>query len=247
MRSYLADFNDRSRDLAGERQAMELDGLNAARSGFDNGRNAGQLAALGSDALPINKRAKDAGSDALDIILTTIPYNELLSRAYSRLGEAESAVEDLITLATERFGAEQARLDDLEAQAATLPDGTKVARSEDGHIYTIESGRRISDEEAATIIWRGDEPDLEAIRAQQERADTAFDVLDRARAREIRLGDIREELSEQPSRERLHELEDEIEGIQAATEADYTLLKSDGIAREAALSVDPTAIAVPDI
>lgn len=177
MRSYLADFNDRSRDLSGERQAIELDGLNAARSGFDNGRNASQLAALGSDALPINKRGKDAGSDALDIILTTISYDELLSRTYGRLGEAETAVDVLITLATERFEAEQARLDDLEAQAAQLPDGTLVARSEEGHIVAIESGRRLTDEEAATIIWRGDEPDLETIRAQQERTVAARDGL----------------------------------------------------------------------
>ncbi|EDQ34539.1 hypothetical protein HPDFL43_00040 [Hoeflea phototrophica DFL-43] len=247
MRSYLADFNDRSRDLAGERQAIELDGLNAARSGFDNGRNASQLAALGSDALPINKRGKDAGSDALDIILTTVSYEELLSRTYGRLGEAEAAVEDLITLATERFEAEQARLDELEAQAAQLPDGTRVARAEDGHIYAIESGRRISDEDAATIIWRGDEPDLETIRAQEERTDAALDVLDRARTNEIRLGDIREELSDQPSRERVHELEDEIDGIVAQTESDYALLNSASIPSEVPLSVDPTAIAVPEV
>ncbi|WP_152498907.1 hypothetical protein [Labrenzia sp. THAF82] len=248
MRSYLADFNDRSRDLADERQAIELDGLNAARSGFDNGRNASQLAGLGSDALPINKRDKDAGSDALDIILTTIPYDKLLSRTYGRLGEAEAAVEDLITLATERFEAEQARLDDLLSQVAQLPDGTLVARSEDGYVYAIGSGGRIGEEDAATIIWRGDEPDLETIGAQQERADVAFDVLDRTRTNEIHLGHIREELSEDnPSRDRLHALEEEIEGIVAQTENDYTLLKSDGIARETALSVDPTAIAVPEI
>lgn len=247
MRSYLADFNDRSRDLADERNAIELDGLNAARSGFGNGRNASQLAALGSDALPINKRGKDAGSDALDIILTTISYDELLSRTYNRLSEAETAVENLITLATERSEAEQARLDYLETQAAQLPDGTLVARNQEGHVVAIVSGRRISDEEAATILWRGDEPDLETIRAQQERTDAAFDVLERARGNEIHLGRIREALSENPSRERLHELEEEIEGIVAQTENDYTLLKSDGIARETALSVDPTAIAVPEI
>lgn len=224
MRSFLADFNARSAQFSNERQAVELDDLNAARSGFNNGTNASQLAALGSDALPINKRDKDASSDALDIILSTISYDELLSRTYGRLGEAETAVDALITLATERFEAEQATLDDLVAQAAQLPDGTRVARSQDGDVYVVESGRRLTDEEASTILWRGNEPDLETIRAQQERTVAARNVLDRARGNEILLGDIREELSEQPSRERLHELEDEIEGIVQDTRSDLQLI-----------------------
>jgi hypothetical protein len=43
MRSYLTDFNDRSRDFVEECRIIELDGLNAARSGFHNRANAAQL------------------------------------------------------------------------------------------------------------------------------------------------------------------------------------------------------------
>lgn len=218
-------FNDRSGVLAAERQAVELDGLNAAISGSENGFNAGHLSALNSDGLPVNKRGKEKADDALDIILTTMPYEQLLRETHQRLSDAENAVDRLIERATERFETAQEALSEIEAQSAQLPDGTRVARSSDGHIYAIENGQRISPEEAATIVWRGDEPSLEAIEAQRDRAHTAFEVLERARVNEGRLGAIREELSgEEPSRDRLLDLQEEIEGISIEAEQSLTLV-----------------------
>ena len=226
--SYKTEFNDASNVSVIDLLSVERDGLSLAHAGIHNGSNAGHLAMLGSDKLPTSRRGKDDRDDALDIILSTIPYEQKLFETYQRLGDAEDGVDRLIESAARHFDTEQTKLDDLEAQAAQTADGTRVARSDqDGHIYAIETGCRISDEDAATIIWRGDEPSLETIDAQRERADQAHDTLERARGKEARLGDLREELSDgKPSRERLNDIQDEIAGIVQDTQADLEIISA---------------------
>lgn len=91
-------------------------------------------------------------------------YEEVANKlkdAQQRVNEAMERVDRDLREARDQFRRTQDR-------AATLADGTRVYQSEDGNVYT-EDGRKLSEEEAATVQFNGDEPSYEDMQRERER------------------------------------------------------------------------------
>lgn len=208
MRSCLADFNVQSGAEAERKR--ELDSLHDARAGVSNGRNSHHLVALGSDLIPANRRGKGSGSDdVVDIVLVQQAYEAFISDTLHTVRGAEDAVERVLDVVAARLSAAEERLDALVDAAAVLPDGTRIARSEkDGQIYTLD-GLPIDPYRAEEIVWAGKEPSFEEIDAARDQISDLQDIADRANDDMHRLGEIREELDDQPPEDRVRTLSDE--------------------------------------
>ncbi|MEP5730202.1 MAG: hypothetical protein ABJL67_12635 [Sulfitobacter sp.] len=219
MRSYLTDFNDFSRlGYVAERQ-HEVDGWNAAQAGMDTGRNANHMAQADVDT-PTNPKRKnsDKPNDLVDFILTQAAYDALFSDTMTKIHEAETAVDHVLDLVTIRLTQDEAILDEMIDRLPVLDDGTKVAKSEkDGLVYTLD-GVTVDPDVAALVPFTGHEASLETI-LQQEKAITEFRAIqDQAIADQHRLGEIREEMADKPSGDRLEELRAEVVTIQENSE-----------------------------
>jgi hypothetical protein len=219
VRSYLIDFNEFSRIGYKEAQKHEVDGWNAAKAGMDTGRNANHLINAGADIADHMKRTKDGKSDDLvDIILTQAAYDALFSDAMTKIHKAETAVNHVIDLVAARLANDEAKFTEMIDRLPELDDGTKVARSEkDGLVYTLD-GVAVEPEIAALVPFTGHEASLEAV-LDQEQAVAEFRAIQKhAIADQHRLGEIREEMADKPSGDRLEELRAEVVTIQENSE-----------------------------
>ena len=212
MRSYLADFNRESGADAAD--------LAAAMAGYENGRNRRFLNYTDSDYIFAN-RNKEKSDDLVDFILTqNVDYDALFENAMSKVRGAEEAVDKVLDIVAARFEKSSAKLDEMIDRLPTLEDGTKVARSDkDGQVYTLD-GKRIAPEDAASVQFKGHEDSLENINKQKAQVNADMDVLNTARSDEVRLGEIREEMTgdDKPSADRVRELSEEADEIKSRAE-----------------------------
>lgn len=156
------------------------------------------LPADGADGSLDGKRSNDRGSfTGLDILLLTDPIYAAL---YSQVGEVLEAAERdtaaAIDAAERALDAARTELQDVLDKAARLPDGRRVFRDADGHVWT-EDGELVDPATAAGIQWRGDEPSREDFIARKQAVEEWQAYLDRLRDYQtIVLGSARDRLND---------------------------------------------------
>lgn len=120
------------------------------------------------------KRERDANrqfATALDRLLQDPVYRARYEAFGSFLTTARSRTDDLLDQAQTALGDIRGALDDMLNRANRLPDGRRVFRRADGSVID-ENGEPVSDEDAASVVWKDGAPTaedyLEARRKEQE-------------------------------------------------------------------------------
>lgn len=209
MRYYSIDFN---RESGAE---MDRFDLAAAHAGVSNGRNARYLNKLDTGH-SVSGKGKSKDSDLVDFILTqNVDYEALFADTMNKVRDAEDVIDRALEIAEARYAESKAKLEEMTSRLPTLEDGTKIARSDkDGQIYTLD-GKLVDPDVAGTIQFKGHKDSLETIQKQQDRTNTDFETLNGVRKDQLRLGEIREEMTDddKPSANRVRELGEETSEI----------------------------------
>ncbi|MEL7111890.1 MAG: hypothetical protein AAGK93_02970 [Pseudomonadota bacterium] len=174
------DDTDREilRLTAAWRVAQDGADLNNEVAGRQTGRQTRFLPgdATGDRSTPAERRAK-VYRDLLDLLLTSDPiYAARYAEAEALLDRAGAATEAAIAEAQSAAAEAAEALEDVLDRANRLPDGRRVFRAADGAVFD-EHGQRLSDAEAAGIVWKDDAPSYEAYRRVREQADASQQTL----------------------------------------------------------------------
>lgn len=154
------------------------------------------------------RTAQQQYASRLQMLLATNPaYAKLYNDTMDALGDAEAATDRAIAKAQEALEDAQRQLEQTLSRAAKLPDGTRVFRDARGNVWN-ERRQRVSEAEAASIEWRGDEPAYEQF---LEDSESVTDRLTRLEAlqgyRVDTLGSIRDRIADQDNPPSASEIE----------------------------------------
>jgi len=147
------------------------------------------------------RSAQQQYASRLQMLLATNPgYAKLYNDTMGDLGDAEDATDRAIVKAETALKAAQDKLEQTRSRAGKLPtDDSPVFKDKHG-IVRNERGEAVSDDIAARIEWRGDEPAYEQF---LEESESAKDRLTRLEAlqgfRVDTLGGIRDRMDDQES------------------------------------------------
>lgn len=213
MRSYLADFNEISAAQRDVDRAQTLDDLNIERQGLSVGRTPRFLGNDTLNAMATGKRGKDGGGSALEFaLLSTTSFTQLYDRAWDGLRNAEAATERALERAEQALADNAAALSTTLDRAATLPEGPRVFRDENGQVRN-EHGEQVDPVLAATIEWQGHEPSYETFLTRSEAVADAQERIDIIRGYQVTLGEHRETIQNKDdvTRDQLDDVVDRIE------------------------------------
>lgn len=160
-------------------------------------------------------KASATAAARLQILLASNPaYARQYNSTFENLRGAENATDRAIAKAIARLEKTQQQLQETLDRAAMLPDGTRVFRDGAGKVWT-EKGDAVSDERAASIHWRGDEPAYEQFLRERESVDDRVTTLEALQGYRVdALGRIRDRMMDEdnpPSGEDLERFKREIE------------------------------------
>lgn len=210
MKSYLTDFNEISTAQRDMDHAQALDDLNIERQGLSVGRTPRFLGDNDLHAIATRKRSKDGADSALEFaLLSATSFDQLYDQAWDGLRDAEAATERALARVEQVFADNTAALDTTLNRAATLDDGTRVFRDDDGQVLN-ENGEQIDPVLAATIEWQGHEPSYETFLIRRNAATDAQERIDVIRGYQVTLGEHRETLDDKDNVTR-DQVEDVIE------------------------------------
>lgn len=213
MRSYLADFNEVSAAQRDVDRAQTLDDLNIERQGLSVGRTPRFLGNDTLNAMATGKRGKDGGDSALEFaLLSTTSFDQLYDHAWNRLRDAEAATEHALGHAEQALTDNAVALSTTLDRAATLPDGMRVFRDENGDVWN-EHGEQADPVLAATIEWQGHEPPYENFLTRSEAVADAQERIDIIRGYQVTLGEHRETIQDKGTvtRDQVEDVVDRIE------------------------------------
>jgi len=193
-------FEVRARQAAEERRRTDFNDLQNERAGLETGRIARFLDADTREARAGRGKGSDktgAHLSRLQQLLAANPaYAALYHETFDKLRAAEAAAERALSLAIEARAKARQALDDTLERAATLPDGTRVFRDDNGDVRT-EHGDKIAPEIAAGIQWRRDEPGYETLTSQRKAFETFDNTVAEIRGVQVdKLGRFRNELED---------------------------------------------------
>lgn len=248
MERYFDQFNEISK-AAAEKQALENTAdLNHEIAGVDTGRNQRFLSADNSRRGSSDKKESERRFQSLlDQMLLDPQYAAAYQAANQALGDAEADTELQIALAKEALAVATDEFEGLRERAAELPDGTKVYLDpETGQVFT-EDGRALSEEEASQIEFSGNEPTYADYLAAKQKMDDAQNHLNDWLEYQVMLGGFRNEIEDRdnpPSKQRLGEIEREIQERQPEANVRKEAFDGDLSAPKTSTSMDA---AVPKV
>lgn len=151
-------------------QREDFDDLQNERAGRDNGK----AARFTSEEERIDRKGGETKSTRrsnTDITLHVLLQNDTYRMAHEEtmraLQEAERWAQYHVDATQGQLSQNDAVLQDIQNRASTLPNGTRVYRNADGHVFG-EDGALIASTEAEAIVWREDNPSYEDYRANRE-------------------------------------------------------------------------------
>ncbi|MEP4987394.1 MAG: hypothetical protein ABJV68_06845 [Paracoccaceae bacterium] len=196
--SFTDSFNKHADTLRDATAKQELDDFNHATSGADVGRMQKHGMGVGIDPSTGEKKGSAAQRLArtLDwLLLNDAAYAETYEQAFGAVFEAAEKAADLLERLLGERAADTAAVASLEQRAATLPDGRKVFRDEEGAVVDTK-GQTIEDDLAAGILWRGDEPTYEEYRAANDRVAALDAAINTLQGIETELGGLQGQLND---------------------------------------------------
>lgn len=165
-------------------------------------------------------------------------YAELHAEALQSWRDTEDAAEK--ALRQIEAALEQARTaHEKRLERASLIDGKRVFRDEDGSVWT-EDDIRLPDEVAAGIQWKGDEPTRKEFKAGQARIDELIRSGDRIRGIQVEVADLGAELNDNenpPSSERTEEIKDTLEDYRQEVHDERRRL---GLVEDVGMTAEPS-------
>ncbi len=180
-------------DREDKRRIDERD-LNNEMAERETGRIHRFLSGRLTDSEIQQKKEREAFETKLRQLLRDEVYARLYDDALSALASAQSALDAALLRNAEAVERLHNTLEDMEASAATLPNGEKVFRSKDGRAFTAD-GRELSGHDTANIDWPDGAPSYDAYLQAKW-------ALDKARARGVKLSDVQTDVID-PSYRRL--------------------------------------------
>lgn len=195
-------------DIAVKRQE-DFDDLQRELSGQDVGR-IGRFLSEGDVRPPDAKRKKAEREHArrtLAMLLEDPIYRARYDDTMAALRRAEAATERVIEELTEQLGVALSALQQIEDNAARLPDGTMVFRDEAGVVRRAD-GSALDDALVSTIVWDGDEPSFEDyVAANEQISSLQTNLIDVGRYQTDVLGTARGELTDERNPPSLEEID----------------------------------------
>lgn len=212
LRSYSDEFNAITIGQLIADRAQDLDDLNIERQGLSVGRTPRFLGDNALHAVASGKRGKDGADSALELaLLSTTSFNQLYDHAWDRLRHAEAATERALEHAEQALADNVGALDTTLDRAATLTDGTRAFRDDDGQVWN-EHGEQVDPTLAATIEWQGPEPSYDTFLIRRDAVADAHERIAVIRGYQVTLGEHRETIQDKDTVTR-DQLEDVIERI----------------------------------
>jgi hypothetical protein len=198
-----AGLNDYSPTLgetfADAKRRIDFNDLQSELAGLDTGRARRFL----TERQYEERRSAHSGErraeslSRLQLLLATNPrYVALYLDTFDALRGAEDATERAMAKAAEALERAQRKLQETLDRAARLPDGTRVFKDRNGQVWS-EHGVRVSEVDAASIVWRGDEPTREEFTADKAAVGTITRVTNELRVNQADLGQIREQMTDE--------------------------------------------------
>lgn len=124
-------------------------------------------------------------------------YARLHADTMRALGDAEVTTDRAIAKAQKALEEAQQHLEQTLSRAAKLPDGTRVFRDARGNVWN-ERGRHVSDADAASLEWRGDEPAYEQFLEESESVKDRLTRLDALQGYRVdTIGGIRDRMTDE--------------------------------------------------
>lgn len=176
-------------------------------------------------------RRADGMSRLQSLLASNAAYAKLYNGTFDDLRGAESGADAALAELEAAHAKAQQELRDMEERAAKLPDGRCAFMNKNGDVVD-EHGGRVSDTDAASIHWRGDEPTYEDFTAQQKYVDDLSRSIDTMRGIQVDLGEVREELSDKdspPKHERVGKLGEKIESLNRQTQQNLGVIRQDQV------------------
>ncbi|MEL6467791.1 MAG: hypothetical protein AAFQ58_22735 [Pseudomonadota bacterium] len=233
------------------RLAQDRDDLNNEMAGRDVGRITrffGGAATNSTDSQRRDKR-RTAFETQLQIMMANAAYRALYEETAEVLNNAQRRIDAVWERVQALQEANAEALDAMESTAARLPDGEIVFRDRAGDVRHRD-GRLVEAELAATILWRGDEPNFEDWQSLQERGERLEALEADARAGQARIGDLdseRQNDDDPPSVDALEAMQDEAEAIANGLETGLASFEQDGAATPEVSRVGPVGLEVPSL
>ena len=172
------------------------------------------------DSPTIQREEKDRATQhavaTLEFLLQNDPaYTALHQETGQALLRAQNRLDQLAQVAQQELEAAQSDLNAALAGAAQLPGGRHVFRNQNGDVLFLD-GAPVADEDAAGVLWRGDEPTFEDITALNERVVRLGEILTDIHIGQVDIGDMQERLEDEgnpPSADELHGMQERADGI----------------------------------
>ncbi len=145
-------------------------------------------------------------------------YAALYDDTFDKLREAEQAAERALEKARLALAKAERDLQATLDSAARLPDGTRVFRDEQGRVRTVH-GATVSDLDAASIEWSGDEPAYEQFLGNRSTIESLGGRIDKIERMQVEvLGHARNVLDDEDNLASTEELENLRQQIDESTE-----------------------------
>ncbi len=199
------------------------------------------------------ERATQHALATLEFLLQNDPaYAALHQETGQALLGAQTRLDELAHVAQEALEAAQADLDAALQGAAQLPDGRHVFRNQNGDVFFL-NGSRVADEDAASVLWRGNEPTFEEVTALNERVIRLGDILTDIQIGQVDIGDMQERLEDEndpPSADELRGMQERADSIVSGLEERLDAENTRSFARPTDPSVQNAAsvsLSVPEL
>lgn len=190
-----------------------------------------------NDAREQRNRRADAQLAALQSLMSDPEYAALYTETVDAVTQAQIATEAAMMTALETLQQSEDGLTDLQGNAAQLaPSGERVYRDQDGNVYT-EDGRKLSEQEAESVVFPEDAPSYEDYLAQKKAAHDARERVESIRRYQDRLGGYQNRLNDPDN----PLTPDELRGIQEDIEANLVSISNARPAESPTAAASPTA------
>ncbi|ODA66590.1 hypothetical protein A7A08_02357 [Methyloligella halotolerans] len=190
---------------------QDFEDLQNEMAGRETGRLARFLSPDERERIKDGKSKSERQAEAmtrLQWMLANDPeYAALYEDTFAKLREAEQAAERALERARLALAKAEQDLQTTLDSAARLQDGTRVFKDQNGQVRT-EHGGKVSDLDAASIDWRGDEPSYEQLSAHRERVAGLNQSIGHVQEIQVNsLGRIRDRMSDEDNPTTSDELE----------------------------------------
>lgn len=188
--------------------AQTMDDFHNEMAGRDVGRISRFIGASASGSVESQKRRNERSAEntSFQIMMANAAYAALFEDTQNVLTDAQSRLDGLLERVQAQIEVSEAELADKLDRAASLPDGTKVFKDRNGDVRT-QDGALVAAELAATVLWRGDEPSFEEVRADADRIERLNILADDIRAGQAEIGDMQAAMADESEVETSEELE----------------------------------------